>query len=48
VLKIFGLKRDGVKGGWRKLHNLAKHNYNIFYFLLAIRMRYFLEVNVLG
>jgi hypothetical protein len=21
VLRIFGPKRDGVRGGWRKLHN---------------------------
>jgi hypothetical protein len=24
--KIFGLKRDEVKGGWRKLHNEELHN----------------------
>jgi hypothetical protein len=24
--RIFGLKRDGVRGGWRKLHNEELHN----------------------
>jgi hypothetical protein len=24
--RIFGLKRDGVTGGWRKLHNEEIHN----------------------
>jgi hypothetical protein len=24
--KIFGLKRDGVTGGWRKMHNEELHN----------------------
>jgi hypothetical protein len=24
--RIFGLKRDGVMGGWRKLHNEELHN----------------------
>jgi hypothetical protein len=24
--KIFGPKKDGVKGGWRKLHNEELHN----------------------
>jgi hypothetical protein len=24
--RIFGPKRDGVKGGWRKLHNEELHN----------------------
>jgi hypothetical protein len=26
VLRIFGLKGDGVMGGWRKLHNEELHN----------------------
>jgi hypothetical protein len=26
VLRIFGPKRDGVMGGWRKLHNEELHN----------------------
>jgi hypothetical protein len=26
VLRIFGPKRDGVTGGWKKLHNEALHN----------------------
>jgi hypothetical protein len=24
--KVFGPKRDGVMGGWRKLHNKELHN----------------------
>jgi hypothetical protein len=24
--RIFGPKRDGIKGGWRKLHNEELHN----------------------
>jgi hypothetical protein len=26
--RIFGLKRDKVMGGWRKLHNEELHNYS--------------------
>jgi hypothetical protein len=26
VLRLFGLKRDEVTGGWRKLHNEELHN----------------------
>jgi hypothetical protein len=26
VLRIFGLKRDAVTGGWRKLRNKELHN----------------------
>jgi hypothetical protein len=26
MLRIFGLKRDEVIGGWRKLHNEELHN----------------------
>jgi hypothetical protein len=26
MLRIFGPKRDGVKGGWRNLHNEELHN----------------------
>jgi hypothetical protein len=26
VRRIFGLKRDEVRGGWRKLHNEELHN----------------------
>jgi hypothetical protein len=25
--RIFGLKGDGVTGGWRKLHNKELHNF---------------------
>jgi hypothetical protein len=24
--RIFGLKRDEVKGGWRKIHDVELHN----------------------
>jgi hypothetical protein len=24
--RILGQKRDGVRGGWRKLHNVELHN----------------------
>jgi hypothetical protein len=27
VLRIFGPKRDGVMGGWKKLHNEELHNF---------------------
>jgi hypothetical protein len=26
VLRIFGLKMDGVMGGWKKLHNKEMHD----------------------
>jgi hypothetical protein len=26
LMRIFGLKKDGVTGGWRKLHNKELHN----------------------
>jgi hypothetical protein len=29
--RIFGLKRDGMMGGWRKLHNEKLHNKLILY-----------------
>jgi hypothetical protein len=28
VLRIFGPKRDGVTGGWRKLHNEELRDFN--------------------
>jgi hypothetical protein len=34
--RIFGPKRHGVRGGWRKLHNEELHN--LYFFPSAIRM----------
>jgi hypothetical protein len=33
--RIFGSKRDGVTGGWRKLHNEELHN--LHYLAYVIR-----------
>jgi hypothetical protein len=42
--RIFGLKRDGVTGGWRKLHNGELHNLyrsqNIIRIIKSKRMRW--------
>jgi hypothetical protein len=44
VLKIFGQKRDGVRGGWRKLHSEELHNLysssNIIRTIKSRRMRW--------
>jgi hypothetical protein len=41
--RIFGLKRDEVTGGWRKLHNEELHNLysapNIIRMIKSRRMR---------
>jgi hypothetical protein len=41
--RIFGLKRDEVVGGWRKLHNEGLHNLhsspNIITQIMSRRMR---------
>jgi hypothetical protein len=41
--RIFGPKRDGVTGGWRKLHNEELHNLyfspSIIRIMKSIRMR---------
>jgi hypothetical protein len=41
--RIFGPKRDGVTGGWRKLHNEELHNSysspSIIQFIKSRRMR---------
>jgi hypothetical protein len=41
--RIFGLKRDGVMGGWRKLHNEELHNLysspSIIRIIKSIRIR---------
>jgi hypothetical protein len=34
--RIFGPKRDGVTGGWRKLHNEELHNLNSSPSILAV------------
>jgi hypothetical protein len=43
-LRIFGPKGDGVKGGWRKLHNEELHNLysspNILRIIKSRRMRW--------
>jgi hypothetical protein len=43
VLRIFGPKRDGVTGGWRKLHNEELHNLysspSIIRIIMSMRMR---------
>jgi hypothetical protein len=42
--RIFGPKRDGVTGGWRKLHNEELHNLysspNIIRMIKSRRMRW--------
>jgi hypothetical protein len=42
--RIFGPKRDGVTGGWRKLHNVELHNLysspSIIRIIKARRMRW--------
>jgi hypothetical protein len=42
--RIFGPKRDGVTGGWRKLHNEELHNLysspSIIRFIKSRRMRW--------
>jgi hypothetical protein len=44
VLRLFGLKRDGVVGGWRKLHNEGLHSLysspNIIRMIKSRRMRW--------
>jgi hypothetical protein len=38
--RIFGLKRDGVMGGWRKLHNEELHNlYSLPTIMRIIKLR---------
>jgi hypothetical protein len=40
VLRIFGPKRDGVTGGWRKLHNEELHNlYSTECIIIIIKLR---------
>jgi hypothetical protein len=42
--RIFGLKRDEVTGGWRKLHNVELHNLysssNVIRMIRSRRMRW--------
>jgi hypothetical protein len=50
--RIFGSKRDGVKGGWRKLHNEELHNLysspSIIRIIKSRRMRWALHVALMG
>jgi hypothetical protein len=41
--RIFGPKREEVKGGWRRLHNVELHNFyasNIIRVIKSSRMRW--------
>jgi hypothetical protein len=50
--RIFGPKRDEVKGGWRKLHNAELHSLysspNIIRMMKSIRMRWARNVARMG
>jgi hypothetical protein len=50
--RIFGAKRDGVKGGWRKLHNEELHNLysssGIIRIIKSRRMRWAVHVAQMG
>jgi hypothetical protein len=50
--RIFGLKRDEVKGGWRKLHNEELHGLNSFRSIIRMiksrRMRWAGHVAQMG
>jgi hypothetical protein len=52
VLRIFGPKRDGVTGGWRKLHNEDLHNLysspSILRIIKSRRMRWARHVARMG
>jgi hypothetical protein len=52
VLRIFGPKRDGVTGGWRKLHNEELHNFyslpSIIRIIKSRRMRWVGHVAQIG
>jgi hypothetical protein len=51
-LRIFGLKRDEVTGGWRKLHNEELHNLypspSIISIIMLRRMRWAGHVSRIG
>jgi hypothetical protein len=50
--RIFGPKRDGVMGGWRKLHNEELHNLytspSIIRIIKSRRMRWAVHVAQMG
>jgi hypothetical protein len=50
--RIFGPKRDGVTGGWRKLHNEELHNFysspSILRIIKSRRMRWAAHVARMG
>jgi hypothetical protein len=50
--RIFGLRRDEVTGGWRKLHIEELHNFysspNIFRMIKSRRMRWVGHVEHMG
>jgi hypothetical protein len=52
VLRIFGPKKDGVTGGWRKLHNEELHNLysspSIIRIIKSRRMRWAGHVTRMG
>jgi hypothetical protein len=52
VLRIFGPKKDGVTGGWRKLHNEELHNWysspSIIRIIKSRRMRWVAHVERMG
>jgi hypothetical protein len=52
VLRIFGPKRDGVMGGWRKLHNEELHNLysspSVIRIIKSSRMRWAGHVGRMG
>jgi hypothetical protein len=45
--RIYGMKRDEVMGGWRKLHNEKLHNLyslpSIIRMMMSRRMRFFIH-----
>jgi hypothetical protein len=52
LMRIFGPKRDGVMGGWRKLHNKELHNLyfspSIIRIIKSRRMRWVGHVALMG
>jgi hypothetical protein len=50
--RIFGPKKDGVMGGWRKLHNKERHNLysspSIIKIIKLMRMRWVGHVARMG
>jgi hypothetical protein len=52
LIKIFGLKRDEIAGGWRQLHNEKLHNLfsspNMIRLIKARKMRWAGHVGHMG